>query len=100
MKTSTYRKDFRRRLARFLKQFPSNAKSWAQATDEPKDIYYEMSEHGTRFPPVGKINCKTPSEWNTKYKAAIWKAFRAMSDDELAQVDRAFGGAGDEGWFK
>lgn len=96
--SSTYRKDFKRRLARFLKRFPNNARSWAEATDEPKDIYYEMSERGTRFPPVGRENCRTPSEWNTKYKAAIWRAFAKMSDRELEAVDRHFGGA--EGWFK
>lgn len=93
--SSVYRKDFKRRLARFLKRFPNNATSWAQATDEPADIYVQMSERGTRFPPVGKVNCKTPSEWNTKYKAAIWKAFAKMSDRELEAVDRYF-----EGWFK
>lgn len=42
-RASMYRRDFKRRLTRFLKQFPGNAKSWADATDEPKDVYYEMS---------------------------------------------------------
>ncbi len=95
VKATTYRKDFKRRLARFMEEFPSKAKSWAQATDELPDVYYEMSDRGERFSPVGKINCKTPSEWNTKYKAAIWKAFKQMSDNDLQRVDRYF-----EGWLR
>ena len=75
--------------------FPSRARSWARATDELPDVYHEMSERGTRFEAVGKINSKTPSEWNTKYKAAIWKAFKKMSDADLQQIDRSF-----EEWFK
>ncbi len=94
-RASAYHKDFKRRLTRFLKGFPSNTTSWAQATDELPTVYVEMSDGGTRFPPVGKISCKTPSEWNTKYKAAIWKAFKQMSDHDLERIDRHY-----EGRFK
>lgn len=82
------------RLERFLAQFPDDATSWAQATDELPDMYVWISERGKRFPPVGRENCHTPAEWNQKYKAAIRECFAKLELVEQESFALRF-----EGWL-
>lgn len=82
-------------LETFLAQFPDNAESWAQATDELPDMYRWISKNGERFPPVGRENCRTPAEWNQKYKAAIREHFNDLSDVEKDELFKTF-----EQWFE
>ena len=82
------------RLERFLAKFPDNATSWTQATDELPDLYCWISDDGARFPPVGRVNCLTPAEWNQKYKAAIRSGFAKLDDKTKGEMFTFF-----EGWF-
>lgn len=71
-------------LKKFLAQFPDDAKSWAKATDEVRDIartakeYYNELE-GKNIQPCDFRSMKTPSEWNTKGKKYIFKVYDKMS---------------------
>jgi hypothetical protein len=65
-------------LETFLAGFPDEADSWAKATDELPDMYGWISADGQRFPSVGRDNCRTPAEWNQKYKAAIRAGFAQL----------------------
>ena len=85
-------------LERFLSEFPSNAKSWAQATDELPDLYVWLAEE-LHLPPVGRANCRTPSQWNTKYKAAIRAAVKKLNADQRRRFLQRFAGWLREGNF-
>jgi hypothetical protein len=70
---------------RFLDGFPDDTASWAEATDELPDLYAWLTKSWNEICgaemllPVGRENCKTPSEWNQKYKAAIRRAMTEVS---------------------
>lgn len=83
------------KLERFLAEFPDNATSWAQATDELPDLYRWISKNGERFPSVGRDNCRTPAEWNQKYKAAIRSGFSKLDEKTQTEMFRVFAV-----WFK
>jgi hypothetical protein len=75
------------RLEKFLSEFPNDARSWANATDEIRDMYFWMASAfnaaahaGPELQPVGRENCATPAEWNQKYKAAIRVAFKRLGE--------------------
>ncbi len=71
-------------LKKFLAQFPDDAKSWAKATDEVRDIartakeYYNELE-SKNIQPCDFRSMKTPSEWNTKGKKYIFKVYDKMN---------------------
>ena len=76
-------------LTKFLDTFPDNATNWGQATQELSDMYHWMTEMwneenedntSKHLKPVGVRKMKTPSEFNTKFKAAILKAFDLFDD--------------------
>lgn len=78
-------------LNKFLKQFPDDTKSWANATDEVRDIartakeYYNEYE-GKNIKPCDFRSFKTASEWNIKGKKYINKVYEKMD----ANTKKAF----------
>lgn len=84
-------------VTKFLKRFPTDADSWANATDEVRDLARSAREIYAEFDlnvdPEGDDNrllkavdfrkIKTPSEWNTKGREFIMKALGLMSDQAL-----------------
>jgi hypothetical protein len=71
-------------LNKFLKKFPDDAKTWAKATDEVRDIAREIKEHYNQYDekkikPCDFTSLKTPSDWNTKGKKYINKVYDKMS---------------------
>lgn len=80
---------FEQSLENFLAKFPDDATSWAQATEEIREILYWMQEahdFDDTIPVVGKDNCKTPAEWNQKYKAAIREGWKNLTDLEKKRL--------------
>lgn len=86
---------------KFLSNFPDNATSWAQATDEirdmartAKDYYNEItldvsSEDPKGLKPLDFKKLKTPSQWNTQGKKYIRDAYKKMNADARQQfLDR------------
>lgn len=70
----------KREIEKFLEQFPTDATSWAQATDEVRDLARFAREHleeydGVIVEPVDFRHAKTPAEWNTKGRAFILSTF-------------------------
>jgi hypothetical protein len=80
------------KLDKFLSQFPDNAKSWGQATDEIRDLARSAKEHINEYDldvpaddakahkPLDFQKLSTPAEWNTKGKKYIKDAVAKMSD--------------------
>lgn len=82
-------------LELLFSKFPDNATSWRQATDELADFYnYMRFSTDSKLEPVKRRDMKTPSEWNTKYKAAILTAFDKLNDYEKKEIRKHF-----ESWF-
>lgn len=72
-------------LVKFLKQFPDDAKSWAKATDEIREIARSVKEYYNEFEnkkiaPLDFRTLRTPSDWNSKGKKYILKVYDKMSD--------------------
>jgi len=82
----------RKTLKNFLDQFPNDTKTWAEATDEVRDIartakeYFNEHEIDTAKPCNFKI-MKTPSEWNTKGKQYIFDLYDKMSTSTRDMFD-------------
>jgi hypothetical protein len=76
-------------LESFLAEFPDDATCWSKATDELPTMYQHLAK-ATGLPPVGRENCQTPSEWNTKYKAAIRRAFEKLSPQQIEDFKKSF----------
>lgn len=75
----------KREIERFLEQFPTDATSWAQATDEVRDMARTARElleecEGVIVEPVDFRAVKTPAEWNTKGREFILTNFDRMAD--------------------
>lgn len=72
-------------IERFLERFPKNATSWAQATDEVRDMACTAREYleeyeGAIIEPVDFRSIKTPAEWNTKGRDYILTNFDRMAN--------------------
>lgn len=72
-------------VSNFFKQFPRNAKNWADATDEVKEIarlaretYEEID--GVKIQPIPWKSLSSPSEWNSKYQDYTFKVYSKMSE--------------------
>ena len=70
----------------YLNEYPDDAKSWADATDELKDIAKTAREFigeydDKQIKPLDFKSFKTPSEWNTKAKKYIKDTYESMSDN-------------------
>ena len=81
------------KLKSFLKEFPSNTKTWAKATDEMRDLARELREYYNEQNDLsegqkGYIDglpfreFKTPSEWNTKAKKQILSTWKKLSKEQ------------------
>ena len=71
------------KIEKFLEKFPKNATSWADATDEIRDLSRESREYleecdGVEVEPVDFKACKTPAEWNTRGRESILANFDKM----------------------
>ena len=72
------------RLENFLEQFPTNATSWSQATDEVYDLARTSREFLDEFDDV-KVEAvdfatlDTPAKWNSVCCEAIWHNYDMMS---------------------
>lgn len=70
----------------YLSKFPDDAKSWAQSTEEVRDLARSAREHledlqDIKLEPVDFRAIKTPSEWNKKGKQFIFDAWGKMNDN-------------------
>lgn len=74
----------------FLAKFPNNATSWAQATDEirdlartAKELYNELdaddTDDSTRIQALDFRSFKTPAQWNSEGKKYIMQVLTKMS---------------------
>lgn len=81
------------KLKSFLKEFPSNTKTWAKATDEMRDLARELREYyndqnNLEEGDKGYIDglpfreFKTPSEWNTKAKKQILSTWKKLNKEQ------------------
>ena len=71
------------RLENFLEQFPTDATSWSQATDEIRDLSRASREMLNEYDDiqveaVDFTATKTPAEWNTKAREAILRNYNMM----------------------
>ena len=71
------------RLENFLEQFPTNATSWSQATDEVYDLARTSREFLDEYDDiqveaVDFTATRTPAEWNTKAREAILRNYNMM----------------------
>ena len=77
--------DMKKQLQRFLEEFPKKAKSWAQATDEIRDLSRESRHYledydGVIVEPVDFRNIHTPAEWNSKGRDSIIANYDQMHE--------------------
>ena len=71
------------KIEKFLEQFPTDATSWVQATDEVRDLARasrEMLEEydDIKVEAVDFTTTRTPAEWNTKAREAILRNYDMM----------------------
>ena len=74
------------KIKNYLSRFPDDAKSWAQSTEEVRDLARSAREHledlqDIKLEPVDFRAIKTPSEWNKKGKQFIFDAWGKMNDN-------------------
>ena len=71
------------KIEKFLEQFPTDATSWVQATDEVRDLARASREmldeyDDAKVEAVDFTATKTPAEWNTKAREAIMRNYNMM----------------------
>ena len=72
------------KIEKFLEQFPTDATSWRQATDEVRDLARASREFLDEYDDI-KVEAvdftaiKTPSEWNTLGRESIMRNYDMMS---------------------
>jgi hypothetical protein len=82
--------DMEEKLEVYFKQFPDDATSWRQATDEIKDIARASRMalndiDNKEIEPLDFKSLTTPSEWNTKGKEYTRESIKMMSDDAKSE---------------
>ena len=71
------------KIEKFLEQFPTDATSWVQATDEVRDLARASREMLDEYDDI-KVEAvdftatTTPAEWNTKAREAILRNYNMM----------------------
>jgi hypothetical protein len=75
----------RAKIEKFLERYPKDATSWADATDEIRDMSRESREiledcDGIAVEAVNFKAIRTPAEWNTKGRESILANFDRMSE--------------------
>lgn len=76
----------RSKIAKFLERFPTNTTSWAEATDEVRDMARAAREfleeyEGMIVEPVDFRAIKTPAEWNAKGRTFILACYDKMKEE-------------------
>ena len=71
------------KIEKFLEQFPTDATSWRQATDEVRDLARVSREFldeydGIKVEAVDFTAIKTPAEWNTLGRESIMRNYDMM----------------------
>lgn len=71
------------KIEKFLEQFPTDATSWVQATDEVRDLARASREMLDEYDDINVeavdfTATKTPAEWNTKAREAILRNYDLM----------------------
>ena len=71
------------KIEKFLEQFPTDATSWSQATDEIRDLSRASREMLNEYDDiqveaVDFTATRTPAEWNTKAREAILRNYDLM----------------------
>lgn len=82
MKTKNNRNN-RRKIEKFLKNFPTDATCWSQATDEVRDLSRKSREYLEEYDdivvePVDFRGINTPAEWNTQGRESILRNYDMM----------------------
>ena len=72
------------KIEKFLEQFPTDATSWVQATDEVRDLARASREMLDEYDDI-KVEAvdftaiRTPAEWNTRAREAVMRNYDMMS---------------------
>ena len=71
------------KIEKFLEQFPTDATSWSQATDEIRDLSRASREMLNEYDDiqveaVDFTTTRTPAEWNTLGREAIMRNYDMM----------------------
>ena len=71
------------KIEKFLEQFPTDATSWVQATDEVRELARASREmldeyDDIKVEAVDFTTIRTPSEWNTLGREAILRNYDMM----------------------
>ena len=71
------------KIEKFLEQFPTDATSWVQATDEVRDLARASREmldeyDDIKVEAVDLTATRTPAEWNTLGREAILRNYDMM----------------------
>ena len=72
------------KIEKFLEQFPTDATSWSQATDEIRDLSRASREMLNEYDDiqveaVDFTATRTPAEWNTRAREAVMRNYDMMS---------------------
>lgn len=75
-----------REISGFMKKYPDNATSWAQADDGMRDLSRIAREtineqQGMNIESMNFREFKTPAEWNKKSKAFVKKVYKKMTPE-------------------
>ena len=87
------------KIEKFLEQFPTDATSWTQATDEVYDLARTSREFlddydDVKVKAVDFATLDTPAKWNSVCREAIWRNYDLMrSHTQLLFYERF------EDWF-
>ena len=101
----------KKKIVKFLDKFPNNTQSWAETTDEVRDMAREAREFHTELDldmlhdewetnpkapqPLDFRKLKSPSDWNTEGKAYILNMWDKMGDRAKDEFFDSF-----KEWFK
>ena len=71
------------KIEKFLEQFPTDATSWTQATDEVYDLARTSREFldeydDVKVEAVDFATLDTPAKWNSVCREAIWRNYDLM----------------------
>ena len=71
------------KIEKFLEQFPTDATSWVQATDEVRDLARASREmldeyDDIKVEAVDFATLDTPAKWNSVCREAIWRNYDLM----------------------
>ena len=79
-------------LEQFLSKFPNNTTSWAEATDEIRDIARTVKEYYNEYNTPSIEACdfrqlNTPSDWNTVGKEYILSVYSKLKGPAKEQFN-------------